>query len=72
MRVSRHPSVTEIKINQKKTTKGHDPTFSKEKHKVAATKDGEYYIPNYHKQKPWNRHELLLVCVYVPFQEFGI
>ena len=36
-----------IKINQKKTSKGHDPTFSKEKHKVVAIKNGEYYIPNY-------------------------
>ena len=37
-----------IKINPKKTKKSHDPTFSKEKHKVVAIKDGEYYIPNYH------------------------
>ena len=29
-----------IKINQKKTTKGHDPTFSKETHKVVAIKYG--------------------------------
>ena len=50
-----------IKISQKKTTKGHDPTFSKEKHKVVAIRDGEYYIPSYHKQRLWNRHELLPV-----------
>ena len=50
-----------IKINQKKTAKGHDPTFTKEKYKVVDIKDGEYYIPSYHKQRLWLRHELLLV-----------
>ena len=50
-----------IKINQKKTAKGNDPTFTKEKYKVSAIKDNEYYIPSYHKQRLWMRHELLLV-----------
>ena len=54
-----------IKINQKKTAKGHDPTFSKEKHKVVAIKDGEYYIPSYHKHRLWSRHELLQVLFYI-------
>ena len=36
-----------IKINQKKTAKGHDPTFTSTRHKVAAIKDGEYFIPSY-------------------------
>ena len=40
-----------IKISQKKTTNCHDPTFSNEKHKVVAIKDGEYYITSYHKTK---------------------
>ena len=50
-----------IKINQKKTAKSHDPTFTKEKYKVVAVKDGEYFIPSYHKHRLWMRHELLLV-----------
>ena len=50
-----------IKINPKRTAKGHDPTFSKEKYKVVAIKDNEYYIPSFHKNRMWLRHELLLV-----------
>ena len=57
-KISQNDSVR-IKKNQKKTTTGHDPTFPKEKHKVGAIKDGEYYIPGYRKQRFWNRHELL-------------
>ena len=49
-----------IKINQKKTAKGNDPTFTKEKYKIVAIKDGEYFIPSYHKHRLWLRHELLL------------
>ena len=39
-----------IKMNQKKTAKGHDATFPKEKHKVVAISDGECFIPSYRKQ----------------------
>ena len=53
-------SFVRIAVNQKKTAKGHDPTFPKEKFKIVAIKDGEYFIPSYHKQRLWNRHELLL------------
>ena len=54
-------SFVRIEINQKKTAKGHDPTFSKEKYKIVAIKDGGYFIPSYHKHRLWSRHELLLV-----------
>ncbi len=62
----KYPKISEndnvrIKINQKKTAKGHDPTFTKEIYKVVSIKDGEYFIPGYHKHRMWNRHELLLV-----------
>ena len=50
-----------IKINPKRTAKGHEPTFSKEKYKIVAIKDNEYYIPSFHKHRLWLRHELLLV-----------
>ena len=50
-----------IKINPKRTAKGHEPTFSATRHKVVAIKDNEYYIPSYHKNRLFNRHELLLV-----------
>jgi len=50
-----------IKINQKKTAKGNDPTFTKDKYEVSKIKDGEYYIPGYQKQRLFNRHELLKV-----------
>ena len=50
-----------IKINPKRAAKGHDPTFSKEKYKVVAIKDNEYYITSFHKHRMWLRHELLLV-----------
>ena len=35
-----------IKINQNKTAKGHDPTFTNEKYKANAIKDGECFIPS--------------------------
>ena len=54
-------SYVRIKINPKRTAKGHDPPFSKEKYKVVAIKDNEYYIPSFHKNRMWLRHELLLV-----------
>ena len=50
-----------IKINPKRTAKGNDPTFTSTRHKVVAIKDGEYYLPGYHKQRLFNRHELLKV-----------
>ena len=67
----KYPKISEndyvrIKINQKKTAKGHDPTFTKEKHKVVAIRNGEYYIPSYHKHRLFNRHELLKVRVIFP------
>ena len=51
----------ELISTKRKQQKCHDPTYSKEKHEVAAITDGEYYTPGYHKQRLWNRHELLLV-----------
>ena len=50
-----------IKINPKRTAKGHEPTFSKEKYNIVAIKDNAYYIPSFHKHRMWLRHELLLV-----------
>ena len=50
-----------IKINPKRTAKGHEPTFSKEKYKIVAVKDNEYYIPSFHKNRMWLRNEILLV-----------
>lgn len=62
----KYPKISEldnvrVKINQKKTAKGHDPTFTKEIYKVVSIKDGEYFIPGYHKSRLFNRHELLKV-----------
>jgi len=62
----KYPKISEgdyvrIKINPKITAKGHDPTFSKEKYKVVSITDNEYYIPSFHKNRMWLRHELLLV-----------
>ena len=62
----KYPKISEndhvrIKINPKRTAKGHEPTFTKEKHKVVAIKNNEYYIPSYHKHRLFNRHELLKV-----------
>ena len=61
-----YPTITEgsyvrIKINPKRTAKGHEPTFSKEKYKVVAITDNAYFIPSYHKHRFWLRHDLLLV-----------
>jgi len=50
-----------VKINPKRTAKGYEPTFSKEVYKVVAIKDGQYYIPGYHKHRLFSRHELLKV-----------
>ena len=50
-----------IKINPKRTARGHEPTFTKDKYKISMIKNGEYYIPSYHKQRLFNRHELLKV-----------
>ena len=62
----KYPKINEldyvrIKINPKRTAKGHEPTFTSTRHKVVAIKDGEYYIPSYQKQRLFNRHELLKV-----------
>ena len=62
----KYPNIQEsdyvrIKINPKRTAKGHAPTFSKEKYKVVAIKDNEYYIPSYQKHRMWLRNEILLV-----------
>ena len=45
----KYPKISEddyvrIKINPKRTAKGHEPTFTSTRHKVVAIKDGEYYI----------------------------
>ena len=48
-----------IKINPKRTARGHEPTFTKQIYKVLAIQDDEYFV--HHKQRMWNRHELLLV-----------
>ena len=55
-----------IKINPKRTARGHEPTFTKQIYKVSAIQDDEYFIPSHHKQRMWNRHELL------KFNEFYI
>ena len=62
----KYPKISEgdyvrIKINPKRTAKGHEPTFSSTKHKIASIKENEYYIPSFHKHRMWLRHELLLV-----------
>ena len=62
----KYPKITEgsyvrIKINPKRTAKGHEPTFSATRHKVVAIKDNEYYIPSYPKHRMWLRNEILLV-----------
>ena len=50
-----------IKINPKRTAKGHEPTFSATIHKIVAIKENEYYIPSFHKHRMWLRHEILKV-----------
>jgi hypothetical protein len=65
-RQRQYPKISEndnvrIKINPKRTARGHEPTFTKEIYKVLAIKDGEYFIPSYHKHRLFNRHELLKV-----------
>ena len=50
-----------IKINPKRTARGHEPTFTKDKYEVSMIKNGEYFIPSYQKQRLFNRHDLLKV-----------
>ena len=62
----KYPKISEndyvrIKINPKRTARGHEATFTKDKYKVVGIKDSEYYIPSYHKHRMFNRHELLKV-----------
>ena len=62
----KYPKINEgdmvrIKINPKRTARGHEPTFTSTRHKVVAIKDGDYFIPSYHKQRLFSRHELLKV-----------
>ena len=49
-----------IKINQRKHQKA-STQHSQRKRKVAAIKDGQHYIPSYHKHRLWLRHGLLLL-----------
>ena len=62
----KYPKINEgdmvrIKINPKRTARGHEPTFTATRHEVSKIKYGEYYIPSYHKHRLFSRHELLKV-----------
>ena len=62
----KYPNIQEsdyvrIKINPKRTAKGHEPTFSATRHKLVAIKDNEYYIPSFHKHRLFLRNEILKV-----------
>ena len=62
----KYPTISEgdyvrIKINPKRTAKGHEPTFSATRHKIVAIKDNEYHIPSFHKHRLFLRHEILKV-----------
>ena len=48
-------------IKKGKFAKGHEPNWSKERHKVVDVKGNQYFIPSVNKSKLFLRHEILKV-----------
>ena len=65
-RERKYPKINEgdtVRVNIKKGrfAKGHEPNFSKERHKVVDVRNNQYFIPSINKAKLYLRHELLKV-----------